>query len=200
MPEKKETRGRPRKYATNAERQKAYYERKKKRRKELERKVRKLEKAMIKKEEEQFRFIDMDSERETSWERYTPEEIATMTTPEILKNLKELKELVAGSLLLNNPLQRIILGTVIGFSIDSKEEELVDSSELPEIDINKGIADFVEVVQQIIQIHFLEAEIASRERKMGKVDKREKLAALEKGIKELVQEKSENQEITLKQK
>ncbi|MBD3193223.1 MAG: hypothetical protein GF308_21495 [Candidatus Heimdallarchaeota archaeon] len=199
MPEKKETRGRPRKYATNAERQKAYYERKKKRRKELERKVRKLEEAMIKTEEEQFRFIDMDFERETLWKRYTPEEIATMTTPEILKNLKELKELVAGSLSLNNPLQRIILGTVIGFSTDSKEG-LVNSSELPEIDINKGLADFVEVVQQLTQIHFLEAEIASRERKMGKVDKREKLAALEKGIKELVQEKSEDKEIKLKQK
>ncbi len=43
MTENKKRGGRPRKYATNAERQRAYYERKKKRIKELEERVAKLE-------------------------------------------------------------------------------------------------------------------------------------------------------------
>ena len=43
MPEEKSKGGRPRKYATNADRQRAYYERKKQRMKELEEKLAKLE-------------------------------------------------------------------------------------------------------------------------------------------------------------
>ena len=97
MPELKSKRGRPRKYPKEETyaRQKAYYERKKKKMKELEEKVKALQKGRDLSPEQKKLLEDLDlQEYETiSWTKITPNEIALMGSQELETTIEEFRKI-----------------------------------------------------------------------------------------------------------
>lgn len=79
MSDKKNKGGRPRKYATNADRQRAYYERKKQRMKELEEELAKMkEESKTKSDQKKMtRKIDFATRTNFHWKKITPGEISS---------------------------------------------------------------------------------------------------------------------------
>ncbi|MCE7745750.1 MAG: hypothetical protein GPJ52_11520 [Candidatus Heimdallarchaeota archaeon] len=188
MTEEKNKGGRPRKHATNADRQRAYYERKKQRMKELEEKLAKLETRPKTKADQKkiTRKIKDLSKASFPWKKITPGEIALIGEKELKRLIDSFSEKIAQ----NSSLVESILNLIItSFDIDSSGslDDLTDN-ELEQLssEIDSIIHLSQESNQQQTFLYLLEAELASRERS---VEREFKLDVLESETEEFLKEK-----------
>lgn len=190
MSEEKNKGGRPRKYVTNAERQRAYYERKKQRMKELEEKLAKLETRPKTKSNKKKITRKMRDTTKTSfpWKKITPGEIALIGEKELKRLIVSFSEKIAQ----NSSLMESILNLIITtFDIDSSgsiEELNDDDLEQLSNEIDTIIHLSQESNQQQTFLYLLEAELASRERS---VEREFKLDVLESETEEFLKEKKD---------
>ena len=168
MSEKKKGPGRPRKYETDAERKKAYRERKKVILIELKEKVDKIEKKME-------NVIDIKKmitpelkavheELKIPWMKLTPKEIANMGTEELKKYRKViLRNFGDISTDDNSPYPVPVLDPFISLLNKSTKEGY-----------NQRVL-LAEKMQQIVLLYLIEAELASRERESNIEDEMDDL-------------------------
>ena len=188
MPEEKNKGGRPRKYATNAERQKAYYERKKKRMKELEEKLAKIEgKPKPKSVQKKItRKIVDPSKAIFSWRKITPGEIALIGEKELKRLIASFNEKIAQNSLLMDSILNLIITTL---DIDSTGS-IDDLTENDLLELSSEIDSIIHLSQESNQqqtfLYLLEAELESRERSL---DRELKLDILESETEEFLKEK-----------
>ena len=188
MTEEKNKGGRPRKHATNADRQRAYYERKKQRMKELEEKLAKLETRPKTKSDQKkiTRKIKDVSKTSFPWKKITPGEIALIGKKELERLIITFSEKIDQ----NSSLMESILNLIITtFDIDSSGslDELTDNDlEQLSNEIDTIIHLSQESNQQQTFLYLLEAELASRERS---VEREFKLDVLESETEEFLKEK-----------
>ena len=188
MAEEKNKGGRPRKHATNADRQRAYYERKKQRMKELEEKLAKLETRPKTKSAQKkiTRKIKDTTKASFSWKKITPGEIALIGKKELERLIISFSEKIDQ----NSSLMESILNLIITtFDIDSSGllDELTDNDlEQLSNEIDTIIHLSQESNQQQTFLYLLEAELASRERS---VEREFKLDVLESETEEFLKEK-----------
>ena len=153
MPEKKKGPGRPRKYETDAERKRAYRERKKARLVELKEKVEDIEKKMA-------TMIDIEKvitpelkavheELKIPWMKLTPGEIAEMRTNE-LKKYRDVILRNFGEMGHDYPIP--VLDPFINIMDKTTKEK------------NSYRTLLAQRMQQIVLLYLIEAELASRER------------------------------------
>jgi len=171
MTEEKKSVGRPRKYATRAERQKAYHERKKQRVKELEDEVRKLEK------QDSFSFVISDEfidsipfkhMTEFSWKKITPSEIALMGTQDLEALIITLESEIDENFSLSNSLENIVVGIISKYhlrTLDEKPETEIDN--ITAI-LEDNYTHLESSIQQQTLLYLMKAELASRQRLEGK--------------------------------
>ncbi|MHA1157001.1 MAG: hypothetical protein ACTSQK_12920 [Candidatus Heimdallarchaeota archaeon] len=187
MTEEKNKGGRPRKHATNADRQRAYYERKKQRIKELEEKLAKLETGPKTKSNQKkiISKIKVATKASFPWKKITPGEIA-------LIGKKELKRLIitfSEKIDQNSTLMESILNLIITtFDMDfpgSLNELTNNDMEQLSIEIDAIIQLSQESNQQQTFLYLLEAELASRERS---IEREFKLDILESETEEFLKE------------
>ena len=194
MTEEKRKVGRPRKYETRAERQKAYHERKKERMKELERQVNLLEsKGAI-----EF-SLDEDlglQVKRFSWKKITPSEIALMGTKELKVLIESLQEKISDSFSFGDSLEKIVLSILKKNYIKNLEENNKSDVLKLEGEIGDNVALLEESIQQQTLLYLMEAELASRNRLN---EKKTKLDLFEAKIDELEQ-RSEGEKIDIKEK
>ncbi|MHA1123848.1 MAG: hypothetical protein ACTSPC_13720 [Candidatus Heimdallarchaeota archaeon] len=188
MTEEKNKGGRPRKHATNADRQRAYYERKKQRMKELEEKLAKLETRPKTKSDQKkiTRKIKDVSKTSFPWKKITPGEIALIGK----KELERLTITFSEKIDQNSSLMESILNLIITtFDIDSSRsiDDLTDNDlEQLSNEIDTIIHLSQESNQQQTFLYLLEAELASRERS---IEREFKLDVLESETEEFLKEK-----------
>jgi hypothetical protein len=186
MSNKKDGRGRPRKYSTNAERQKAYYERKKQRMKELEEKLTKLE-GRSETEQKKITRKKADIHVESfPWKKITPGEITLIGKKELEKLIANFKEKIyENSALIDSILNLIITTLDIDYSGSINDLSSKDLLELNS-EVNTIIKLSQESNQQQTFLYLLEAELASRDRS---IERELKLDILEKDKEELLKER-----------
>jgi hypothetical protein len=167
MPKEKKTVGRPRKYATTAERQKAYHERKKKRIKELEEELKKLEKQdsfsfVI--SEEFFDLIPFKEIGDFPEKHITPSEIALMGTQDLELLVENLERKIEVKPSLNATFENIILGVISKYHLKSLEN--TPESELEKITnaLEDNFDHLKKSIQQQTLLYLLNAELANRMR------------------------------------
>lgn len=188
MSEEKNKGGRPRKHATNADRQRAYYERKKQRMKELEEKLAKLEtRSKTKTDQKKItRKIKDVSKTSFPWKKITPGEIALIGKKELERLIITFSEKIDQ----NSSLMESILNLIITtFDIDSSRsiDDLTDNDlEQLSNEIDTIIHLSQESNQQQTFLYLLEAELASRERS---IEREFKLDVLESETEEFLKEK-----------
>jgi len=188
MSEEKNKGGRPRKHATNADRQRAYYERKKQRMKELEEKLAKLEtRPKTKTTQKKITKKVKDAMKASfPWKKITPGEIALIGKKELKILITSFNEKIAQ----NSSLMESILNLIITtFDIDSSRslDDLTDNDlEQLSNEINTIIHLSQESNQQQTFLYLLEAELASRERS---IEREFKLDVLESETEEFLKEK-----------
>ncbi len=188
MSEEKNKGGRPRKHATNADRQRAYYERKKQRMKELEEKLAKLEARPKTKTTQKkiTRKIKDAMKASFPWKKITPGEIALIGEKELKRLIDSFSEKIAQ----NSSLMESILNLIITtFDIDSSGslDDLTDNDlEQLSNEIDTIIHLSQESNQQQTFLYLLEAELASRERS---IEREFKLDVLESETEEFLKEK-----------
>jgi hypothetical protein len=165
MTEQKKKVGRPRKYETRAERQKAYHERKKQRLKELEEQLEQLEKSdmfSIGITEELFDEISFKKVSKFPWKRITPSEIALMGTQELESLVTTLQSEIKKNFSLSNSLENIVLGIISKYHHESMDEK--SNKEIKRI--KSTLLDNYEYLESSIQqqtlLYLMEAELASR--------------------------------------
>lgn len=166
MTEEKNKGGRPRKHATNADRQRAYYERKKQRMTDLEEKLAKLETRSKTKSNHQkiTRKIKDVTKASFPWKKITPGEIALIGKNELERLIISFREKMNQNSILLESILNLIITT---FEIDSSGslEELTNNDlEQLSSEINGIIQLSQESNQQQTFMYLLEAELASRER------------------------------------
>jgi len=192
MSEEKNKGGRPRKHATNADRQRAYYERKKQRMKELEEKLAKLETRPKTKSDQKkiTRKIKVVSKTSFPWKKITPGEIALIGKKELKRLITSFNEKIAQ----NSSLMESILNLIITtFDIDSSGslDDLTDNDlEQLSNEIDTIIHLSQESNQQQTFLYLLEAELASRERS---IEREFKLDVLESETEEFLKEKKKEE-------
>ncbi|MFW9852267.1 MAG: hypothetical protein ACFFDS_04960 [Candidatus Thorarchaeota archaeon] len=193
MPETKNKGGRPRKYPEEDKyaRQKAYYERKKKKMKELEERVKKLQngKDLSPEQKKILEMLDIPDRGESFWTKITPNEIALMGTQKLEQLASNLREITNINTLLKIQILNLIVKTINLDYLHSPEE--LSSKDLLNI-LNDDVESIINLTQESNQLqtllYLLEAELDSR----GRLDKREatidlfeaKVEELEKQIKE----------------
>lgn len=194
MTEEKRKVGRPRKYETRAERQKAYHERKKERMKELERQVNLLEsKGAI-----EF-SLDEDlglQVKRFSWKKITPSEIALMGTKELKVLIESLQEKISDSFSFGDSLEKIVLSILKKNYIKNLEENNKSDVLKLEGEIGDNVALLEESIQQQTLLYLMEAELASRNRLN---EKKTKLDLFEAKI-DALEQRSEGEKIDIKEK
>ncbi len=198
MNDEKNKGGRPRKHATNADRQRAYYERKKQRIKELEEKLAKLEtKPKTKSDPKKIvRKINEVTKVSFPWKKITPGEIALIGKKELEKLIITFREkLNQNSTLIESILNLIV--TTFDMNSSGSLNELTDSDmEQLSSEIDAIIQHSQESNQQQTFLYLLEAELASKERS---VEREFKLDVLESETEEfLVEMKKEEKEDDIK--
>ncbi|NHJ33280.1 MAG: hypothetical protein FK732_10475 [Asgard group archaeon] len=193
MAEEKSKGGRPRKYATNADRQRAYYERKKQRMRELEEKLAKLEKKPVTETAQKKitrKTIEV-AKASFPWKKITPGEIALIGE----KELKRLITTFSEKINQNSSLMESILNLIVTtFDIESTGsiDELSDNDlELLSKEIDTVIHLSQESNQQQTFLYLLEAELTSRERS---IERELKLDVLESETEEFLKEKKKVEE------
>ncbi|MHA1556549.1 MAG: hypothetical protein ACTSPM_06385 [Candidatus Heimdallarchaeota archaeon] len=192
MSEEKSKGGRPRKHATNADRQRAYYERKKQRMKELEDKLAKLE-TRPKTTSDQKKIISKikaAAKASFPWKKITPGEIALIGNKELERLIITFSEKIGQNSTLMESILNLIITT---FDIDSSGSlnELTNNDmEQLSIDIDAIIQLSQESNQQQTFLYLLEAELASRKRS---IDREFKLDILESETEEFLKEKKKEE-------
>ncbi|MGC9779480.1 MAG: hypothetical protein HZR80_09590 [Candidatus Heimdallarchaeota archaeon] len=187
MTEEKNKGGRPRKHATNADRQRAYYERKKQRMKELEEKLAKLETRPKTKSAQKKITRKMRDATKTSfpWKKITPGEISLIGKKELERLIVTFRKKIDQ----NSSLMESILNLIITtFDIDSSgslDELTTNDLEQLSVEIDTVIKLSQESNQQQTFLYLLEAELTSRERS---VEREFKLDVLESETEEFLKE------------
>ena len=185
--------GRPRKYPKGDKyaRQKAYYERKKKKMKDLEERVKKLQngKDLSPEQKKILESLDMPDIGAPSWTKITPNEIALMGIQKLEQLASNLREITNINTLLKIQILNLIVKTINLDYLHSPEE--ITSKDLLNM-LNDDVESIIDLSQESNQLqtllYLLEAELDSR----GRLDKREttidlfeaKVEELEKQIQE----------------
>ncbi|MHA1187443.1 MAG: hypothetical protein ACTSSK_11320 [Candidatus Heimdallarchaeota archaeon] len=163
MSEKKNKGGRPRIHATGADRSRAYYERKKEKMKELEKKVETLESAkpVKKKQMKPIKLKDIES---FSWQKITPSEISLMDTQSLEHIIKIFSEKMITTPVVKVHLQNLISST-ISLDVSNFSETTVEDV-LEQLDpvLDEVVKTLEESSQKQTLLYLMEAEIANRER------------------------------------
>ena len=165
MSEEKKNVGRPRKYATTAERQKAYHDRKRQRLKELEEQIKKLEK------QDAFSFVISDEFFDTipfkqledfPEKHITPSEIALMGTQDLELLVEKLETKLEVKTNLNATLENIILGVISKYHLKSLEK--TPENELAKITdtLEENFDHLEKSIQQQTLLYLLNAELENR--------------------------------------
>ncbi|NHJ03869.1 MAG: hypothetical protein EAX90_03535 [Candidatus Heimdallarchaeota archaeon] len=194
MSEKKNKGGRPRKYATGAERSKAYYERKKAKMKTLEEHLKKLE--SVKSEGLLNISIELEKIEKFDWQKITPSEISLMDIQKLEHITKIFREKI-----MEKPAIKVELQNLIRYIFDSNILEELESVAVEDILrlLDPAFNSIVETVQESNQqqtlLYLMEAELANRERLQIRDYK---LEILQSKVEELKKERKE--EIELRQK
>lgn len=199
MSEQKKKVGRPRKYETRAERQKAYHERKKQRLKELEEQVKKYEDEdsyLVAISDELFDEVTFQTTTKVSWRKITPSEIALMGTQELDSLVSTLQNQIKKSFSLSNSLENIVLGIVSKHHHESKND--LSNQEINKIKsiLTDNFEHLENSIQQQTLLYLMEAELASRLRLDSK---KTKLDIFEAKIDEL-ETKAKKKELTIEEK
>lgn len=186
MSEKKKV-GRPRKYATQAERQKAYHERKKEKMEDLEEQVKKLEKQKTQPLFEQLETIDglpLKDIMKFAWTKITPSEIAVMGTEELESFISTLHRKSNEAKTFEDSLENLVIGYVTKYQLETLED--IPKNRIKELNsqISNSMIDLRESIQLETLLYLMEAELASRARMDTKKSKFDlfdgEIAALEK--------------------
>lgn len=166
MAEEKNKGGRPRKYETNADRQRAYYERKKKKMKELEEEVKKLKTGTLTKDKrlKSLKPIKLE-ESMFHWEKISPGEIALMGLQELKQIASNFNKKIVNNSALREPIFNLILATV-NKDFGSTTKELTTEEFFKQLspEIDQVIQYLRENIQRETFLYLMEAEIASRDR------------------------------------
>ena len=194
MPEAKSKGGRPRKYPKEDKyaRQKAYYERKKKKMAELEERVKKLQDGRELSEEQKkiLKELDLPLYDASSWTKITPNEIASMVTHELEQLTLNLRERTNINTQLKIQILNLIIKTINLDYLHSPEE--LSSKDLLNM-LNEDVESIIDITQESNQhqtlLYLLEAELDSR----GRLDKKEvRIDLFEAKVEEFVEETKES--------
>jgi hypothetical protein len=150
-------------YDSKAERQKAYYERKKEKMKKLEEESKDLEiqkRVLQEKLSKSLDELSINDITSFDWSKFTPSEMTLLNTRELESYISVLQDRIKSV-----------------FSYENLVENLVNIA-----NAKKNIANLQESMQLQTLLYLLEAELASRERLL---DRDAKLSALKDEIKEL---------------
>ena len=193
MPETRSKGGRPRKYPREDKyaRQKAYYERKKKKMIELEERVKKLQdgRELSPEQKKILKELDLPLYDAFSWAKITPNEIALMATHELEQLALNLQERTNINTQLKVQILNLIVKTINLDYLHSPEE--VSSKDLLNMlseDIESIINLTEESNQQQTLLYLLEAELDSR----GRLERKEvEIDLFEAKVEEFVKETKE---------
>ncbi len=196
MSEKKSKGGRPRIHATDADRSRAYYERKKEKMKELEEKVKKLETKTPAKNKQKKTF-ELEEIESFAWQKITPSEISLMDTQSLVQITKTFREKMTRTPAVKVQLQNLIHST-ISLDILNSSLEISVENVLEHFDpiLDNIVLTLEESNQQQTLLYLMEAELANRERLQIRDYK---LEILQSKVEELKKE-TKDKEIKLKQK
>ena len=169
MPEVKSKGGRPRKYPEDDKyaRQKAYYERKKKKMKELEEKVKALQKGRDLSPEQKKILEDLGLPEYDafSWTKITPNEIALLGSRELERTIAEFQKIAANNSTLKFHILNLIIKTInIDYLHSSEDLSTKELLAMLKEDVSSIIDAGYESNQQQTLLYLMEAELASRER------------------------------------
>ncbi|NPE09331.1 MAG: hypothetical protein GNW80_13680 [Asgard group archaeon] len=194
MPEEKRKAGRPRKYETRSERQKAYHERKKQKMQVLEEEVKKLEKQTMFSSDSLEEILDDGVFNEVykfSWKKITPSEIALMGVQDLESLVEEFRERIQEKAPFSEILENIVMGTINKNYLAAKENSSLQKIKEVTIQIQENTENLEERMQQQTLLYLMEAELANRERLDGrkvkldifesKIDELEKEVKVKKG-------------------
>ncbi len=174
MPEEKRAVGRPRKYETRSDRQKAYHERKKQKMKELEEEVKKLEKQTLLSSDSLADIFDEGIFKEVftfSWKRITPSEIALMSTQELEGLVEEFYERIQKYASFERTLENIVMGIINKNYLATREDPNMEKIRMVTSQIHENIENLEERMQQQTLLYLMKAELANRERLDGRKTK-----------------------------
>jgi len=190
MSDEKKKVGRPRKYETRAERQKAYHDRKKHRLKELEEEVKQLEKQSLfslDSLEDVFEEFTFKEGSKFNWQKITPSEIALMGTQDLDSLIREFREKINEHTSFDRSLENIVMGIINKKYLAARENPPLEKIKGITLQIQENIGDLDERMQQQTILYLMEAELANRERldsRKAKLDIFEaKIDELEKEVK-----------------
>ncbi len=169
MPEVKSKGGRPRKYPKEDKyaRQKAYYERKKKKMKELEEKVKALQEGRDLSPEQKKILEDLDIlvYEPFSWTKITPNEISLMGSQELEKIIEDFKKIADNNTQLRFHILNLIIKTInIDYLHSSDDLSTKDLLKMLKEDVSSILDAGYESNQQQTLLYLMEAELASKER------------------------------------
>ncbi len=169
MSEVKSKRGRPRKYPKEDTyaRQKAYYERKKKKIKELEEKVKALQKGrdLSPAQKKLLKDLDLPEYETISWIKITPNEIALMGIQELETTIEDFKKIADYNVQLRYYILNLIIKTIsIDYLHSSDDLSTKDLSKILKEDVSSILDAGYETIQQQMLLYLMEAELSSRER------------------------------------
>jgi hypothetical protein len=169
MPEVKSKRGRPRKYPKEETyaRQKAYYERKKQKIKELEDKVKTLQKGrdLSPEQKKLLEELDLQKYETISWTKITPNEIALMGSQELETTIEEFKEIADNNTQLRFYILNLIIKTInLDYLNSSDDLSPKDLLAMLKTDVNSILDAGYESIQQQMLLYLMQAESSSRER------------------------------------
>lgn len=191
MPEEKKKVGRPRKYETRSERQKAYHERKKQKMQVLEEEVKKLEKQTLLSSDSLEDIFDDSVFKKVfkfSWKKITPSEIALMGTQDLESLVSEFRERIQEQESFTRTLENIVMGIINKNYLATREKPNLEKIKEITTQIQGNIGNLEERMQQQALLYLIEAELGNRERLDGRKTKLDlfeaKIDELEKEVKE----------------
>jgi hypothetical protein len=185
MSEEKRKVGRPRMYDSKAERQKAYYERKKKKMKELEEEVTGLEaqkQLLQQKLAKSIKDLDLKEVTNFDWNKFTPSELTLLSVGDLKSYISTLQEKLTGIFSFGDLVENLV--NIINIKTSFKDDDMSQEKRYNDLimEFGRNISHFQEGIQLQTLLFLLEAELASRERML---DRDAKLSALKAEIKEL---------------
>ncbi|NHJ38449.1 MAG: hypothetical protein FK731_00345 [Asgard group archaeon] len=185
MPEEKRSVGRPRKYTSKAERQKAYYERKKKKMKELEEEKFSLEaqkKLLQEKLNKSLKDLDLKDITNFDWNKFTPIELTLLSAGDLKLYISTLQEKLENIFSFGDLIENLV--NIVNIKSSFKNDDMSQEKRYNDLieEFGQNISDFQEGIQLQTLLFLLEAELASRERML---DRDAKLSVLKAEIKEL---------------
>ncbi|NHJ31311.1 MAG: hypothetical protein FK732_00470 [Asgard group archaeon] len=194
MSKEKKKRGRPRVYDTNAARKKAYRERKKAEKNELEIKIEKLEKELdfFRKEMGQKDLMD------NPYAHLTYKEIRNANLEQLFEYSNDLIATIGGQYSLLSPLQVIVKDIIEQYSVKKIEDwSEYNPNQKVAIDVSGKILDFYTIIQNLTLLNLIDLELKYRGQDK-KIDI--ELDEIEKQIFELEEEFAEKRKVKLFEK